>query len=267
MSFMKSLFNTVPGSIVLGSLIIAFSILLSGGVIKIKGVTPQGLGTGNQQIVQASTQPTAPQVAPPQDTGPVKVSLDDDPVLGDKNAPVTLVDFSDYECPFCKRHFDQVYSELKKDYIDTGKVKMVYRDLPLSFHDPMATKEAIAANCARDQGGDTSYFKYHDEIFKTTRSGGKGLEISNLFSIADNLKLNPNLFKECLESERYRDEISKDYTDGINNGVTGTPTFFLGLTTNTNSIKGFKILGPMSYEAFSILIEELLKLNEKNFIQ
>ena len=255
---MKSLFNTVPGSIVLGSLIIAFSILLSGGVIKIKGVTPQRLGTGNQQIVQAPTQPTAPQVAPPEDTGPVKVSLDDDPVLGDKNAPVTLVDFSDYECPFCKRHFDQVYSELKKDYIDTGKVKMVYRDLPLSFHDPMATKEAIAANCARDQGGDTSYFKYHDEIFKRTKSNGNGLTIDNLYTIASDLGLNSGNFKSCLDSDKYKDEVQKDLADATKYGASGTPTFFIGKSTG-QEIDGTKLVGAQPYAAFKTIIDNLLK--------
>ena len=195
------------------------------------------------------------------------VSVDDDPIMGKKDAPLTLIEFSDFECSKCKRFFQETLPKLKENYIGVGKLKLVYRDFPTNSHNPLAIMEATAADCSREQGGDLKYFEYHDEIFKTTRSGGKGLEISNLFSIADNLKLNPNLFKECLESERYRDEISKDYTDGINNGVTGTPTFFLGLTTNTNSIKGFKILGPMSYEAFSILIEELLKLNEKNFIQ
>ena len=107
--------------------------------------------------VQGSINNQVPaQAAAPQPQQPTKgvASIDDDPVLGDKNAPVTIVEFSDYECPFCKRHFDQTLPELIKNYIDTGKVKLVYRDFPLSFHDPMATKEAVAANCAREQGGD-----------------------------------------------------------------------------------------------------------------
>ena len=105
----------------------------------------------------------------------MNVSLDDDPVLGDKSAPVTMVEFSDYECPFCKRYFDSTYPELKRDYIDTGKVKVVFRDLPLSFHDPVATIEAVAANCAREQGGDESYFKMHNAIFSATKSNGEGV--------------------------------------------------------------------------------------------
>lgn len=105
----------------------------------------------------------------------VTVSLDDDPVMGNSNAPVTMVEFSDYECPFCKRYFEQTYPQLKKDYIDTGKVKLVYRDLPLSFHEPAASVEANAANCVREQKGDEAYFKMHDLLFKNTKSNGVGV--------------------------------------------------------------------------------------------
>ena len=86
----------------------------------------------------------APPAVPTEDIGPQKVSVDDDPVLGDKNATVTMIDFSDYECPFCKRYFDDTFAQIKKEYIDTGKIKYVYRDLPLSFH-AKAHKEAQAA--------------------------------------------------------------------------------------------------------------------------
>lgn len=103
------------------------------------------------------------------------VFADDDPVLGNPNAPLTLVEFSDYECPFCKRYFDQTYPQVKKEYIDTGKLKLVFRDLALSFHDPAATFEANAANCAKELGGDKAYFEYHDLLFKNTKSNGQGI--------------------------------------------------------------------------------------------
>ena len=103
------------------------------------------------------------------------VSLDDDPKEGSDSADVVIVEFSDYECPFCKRHVDQTYPSLKSKLIDSGQVQLVFRDLPLSFHDPVATQAAVAANCAREQGGDASYFKYHDAYFKSTQTNGKGL--------------------------------------------------------------------------------------------
>ncbi len=207
------------------------------------------------------TQPTeqAPQAAAPETTGPVKVSIDDDPFLGDKNAPLTLVDFSDYECPFCKRHFDQTFAQIKKDYVDTGKVKYVYRDLPLSFHDPMATKEAVAANCAREQGGDTAYFKFHSEIFKRTKSNGNGLNIDDLYKIAADLNLTSGSFKTCLDSDKYKDEVQKDLADATQAGANGTPTFFIGKTTQDGIIEGTKIVGAQPYSAFQSAIDNLLK--------
>lgn len=103
--------------------------------------------------------------------------VDDDPVLGNSNAPLTLIEFSDYECPFCKRHFDQTYPSLKKDYIETGKVKEVFRDfVAVPQHNPNATLEALATSCARDQGGDATYFKYHDLVYSKTKSNGDGVQ-------------------------------------------------------------------------------------------
>lgn len=105
-----------------------------------------------------------------------KASIDDDPVLGNKNAEIAIIEFSDYECPFCQRHFNQTYSNIKSNFIDNGKVKLVYRDfIAVPSHDPVATIEALAANCAKEQGGDEAYFKFHDEIFTKTKSNGGGV--------------------------------------------------------------------------------------------
>jgi protein-disulfide isomerase len=104
-----------------------------------------------------------------------EVSMGSDPIKGNPGAPITIVEFSDYECPFCQRHFNTTYPEIVKEYIDTGKVKLVFRNLPLSFHEPIATQAAVAANCAREQGGDEAYFKYHDEYYSRTQANGKGL--------------------------------------------------------------------------------------------
>ncbi|MBI2011930.1 thioredoxin domain-containing protein [Candidatus Daviesbacteria bacterium] len=110
-----------------------------------------------------------------------KANVDDDPVLGSKDAPITMIEFSDYECPFCKRHFIQTLPNLIKNYIDTGKVKLVYRDFIAvdgvypQGHNPAATNNAVAANCAMEQGGDSAYFKVHDLIFNKTQSNGVGI--------------------------------------------------------------------------------------------
>lgn len=250
-----ALIFSTPGAIIIGSVIISLAILVSGGIIRLKSTTSTPTTQGAQAPGQNA--PTAPE--PTENPGPVKVSIDDDPILGDQNAKVTLIEFSDYECPYCKRHFDQTLPQLKKDYIDTGKVKLVYRDFPLSFHDPMATTEAIAANCAREQGGDTTYFKYHDEIFKRTTSNGNGLTKDDLYQIAGDLSLNSSNFKACLDADKYRGEVQKDIADGSQAGISGTPGFLVGKTTSGSEIEGIKIVGAQPYSAFKTQIDQLLK--------
>lgn len=203
---------------------------------------------------QAGAQPQAPQ----QPTSGV-ASVDDDPVLGDANAPVTIVEFSDYECPFCKRHFDETLPQLIENYVDTGKVKIVYRDLPLSFHDPMATKEAVAANCAREQGGDSKYFQYHDEIFTRTISNGNGLSEADLTTIATDVGLNLNSFNTCLTDPAQEEEVKKDLADAGKAGATGTPTFVIGKSTSNGEIDGDLVVGAQPYAAFQAIIDPLLQ--------
>ncbi len=203
-------------------------------------------------------QPQQPQQAPVVNNDPVKVSVDDDPILGDKNAKITIIEFSDYECPFCKRHFDETLPQIVKEYINTGKVKLVYRDLPLPFHDPMATTEAIAANCAGVQDGDTGYFKYHDEIFKRTKSNGNGLTIDDLYKISDDLKLNTEKLKTCMNDPKQAEEVKKDMADAGNVGANGTPAFFIGKSTNDGIIESVLTSGAQPFSVFKTIIDELL---------
>lgn len=105
-----------------------------------------------------------------------KAVVDDDPVLGNPSAVLTMIEFSDYECPFCKRHFTEVHPKIKQNYIDTNKVKLVFRDfIAVPSHNPAATLEAVAANCAREQGGDAAYYKFHDQIYTKTTANGDGI--------------------------------------------------------------------------------------------
>jgi protein-disulfide isomerase len=104
-----------------------------------------------------------------------EVSYDGDPMKGDKNAKLAIVEFSDYECPFCQRFVQTTYLQILENYVNPGKMLYVFRDLPLYFHDPIATLEAVAANCAREQGGDDKYFEMHDYIFQNTKTNGQGV--------------------------------------------------------------------------------------------
>jgi len=181
----------------------------------------------------------------------LEVDADDDASLGSEDVPVTIIEFSDYECPFCKRHFTQVYPEIKSKYIDTGKARLVFRDFPLSFHDPLATEEAMAAECAREQGGDKVYFEYHDLIFETTSSNGRGMQKSQLYDLAEQVGVDKDKFTECLDSEKYKEEVQKDIADGQAAGVSGTPAFL---------INGKLVSGAQPFEVFKQIIDaELTK--------
>lgn len=169
---------------------------------------------------------------------------DDDAVFGDPDAPVTIVEFSDYECPFCKRHFTQTFPEIKKNYIDTGKVKLIFRDFPLGFH-PNAEKSAMAAECVRDQLGDKGYYTYHDLLFETN-----DLSESSLKNLAGEAGANENTFTSCLTSGKFKDEVQKDLADGQRAGINGTPGFL---------INNRRISGAQPYAAFEAIIEEELK--------
>lgn len=130
------------------------------------------LGTSPEDVIASFSE----EIKAQEGVGLGKASVDDDPVLGDKGAPVTIIEFSDYECPFCKRHFLQTFPSLKTNYIDTGKVKLVFRDfIAVPSHNPAATTEAVAAQCVKDQKGDEAYFKFHDEIYSKTTANGGGI--------------------------------------------------------------------------------------------
>lgn len=236
-----------PLAIFLGGLAIAAAIVITGGL----GGSPNVAG----------------EAALPTDSGEpqiLEVSVDDDPVLGDPNAPITMIEFSDFECFYCKGFHDETLPQIKEAYIDTGEVKFVYRDLPLSFHDPAATKDALAANCARDQGGDEAYFKYHDKIYAQSAGNGGGMGDAVYGDIAGEVGLDISEFNSCLSSDRFKDEVAKDLADAeeiagkLSPPGIGTPTFFIGKSDASGTIEGQVVSGAQPFNAFQQIIDELL---------
>ena len=193
---------------------------------------------GSPQLAPQGALPTAPSPQAPPPAGRQQIDLDDDPFLGDENAPVTIVSFEDYQCPFCQRSFQQTFPLLMKDYIDTGKVKYVYRDFPLSFH-PEAQAAAEASECADDQG---KFWEYHDALFENQQTLGSSLYTQ----LANQLGLDVKEFDSCLSSGKFRQEVQADFSYGSSVGVSGTPTFF---------INGIKLVGAQPYQAFQQIIE------------
>ncbi len=245
----KFSFKDTPTNLFLIIVVIIFAFML--GMLTNKVLYLENAAKTASVQAQPSTPPAA---EPTEDLSPQQVSVDDDAVLGQANAKVTLIEFSDYECPFCKRYFDQTYEQVKKEYVDTGKVKMVFRDLPLSFH-ANAHKQAQAAECAREQGGDSVYFQYHDEIFTRTTSNGTGLALDQLSVIANELGLNGSTLQECLDSDKYKEEVDKDLADAGKVGATGTPSFFIGKSTSDGTITGTKLVGAQPFSEFKRVID------------
>lgn len=180
-----------------------------------------------------------------------KTTIKDDPFLGKADAPLTLVEFSDFQCPFCRKFFTNTLPELKKNYINTGKMKYVFKDLPLSFH-KQAQKAAEASHCAGDAG---KYWEMHDRLFTKPREQG----ISNLIRHAKDLGLDVHSFEKCLNDGKYAESIKKDIATARTNGLTGTPSFVLGKINNKGEVEGKIIRGAVPYETFKSMIETALK--------
>lgn len=181
----------------------------------------------------------------------VAATVDDDPYLGPEDAPVTIIEFSDYQCPFCERFFDETLPQLKQQY--EGQVKFVYRDFPLRSIHPWAQKAAEAAECADDQG---KFWPYHDLIFQNQDALNSTLQSQGLTGVQDSLKtfaadlsLDTATFDDCLDSGKYTSEVDKDLQDGQAAGVTGTPGFF---------INGVSIRGAQPFGVFQQVIDAAL---------
>ena len=193
------------------------------------------------QAARPDAAPTQPQI--------VKVSIDDDPIKGDKDAPVTIIEFSDYQCPFCKRFYDNTLGQIDEEYIKNGKVRLVFRDYPLGFH-PKAIPAAIAANCAGEQG---KYWELHDFFFENPDK----LDISTVIASTEELGLDKGKFEKCV-NDKNEAEVNKDFQDGQQYGVRGTPSFFIGKTGDGKEMTGIYVRGAQPFNVFKNHIDKLL---------
>ena len=210
-----------------------------------------GSNTGTNTIVQ---QPT-------QQPGKVSASVDDDAFIGNEDAPVTIIEFSDYQCPFCRKFWVETLPSIKSEYIDTGKVKFVYRDFPLVSLHPQADKFAEAVECVRDiAGNDEAYFKMHDKIFEEQGlldSGIKNGPVSKTvqFTIEDVKQWAQELgydISSCLDSGKFRSEVQKDIADAQSAGIQGTPGFII---MKTGEKEGTPLKGAYPFSVFRQIIE------------
>jgi protein-disulfide isomerase len=203
------------------------------------------------QVVRFLNQQRGGQGGQAAPSGPVRAGVADAPVLGRPDAPVTLVEFSDYQCPFCQRFFVTTLPAIKKDYIDTGKVRYVFRDFPLDRIHPQARKAAEAAHCAGDQG---KYWEMHDVLYRNQQA----LQVPELSEHARTLGLDAAKFDECLSSGRHAGQVEKGLTDGAAAGVNGTPGFVVAKTKPGDTVEGTPVVGAQPIEVFRKIIDQLL---------
>ena len=250
--------NLLALSIVLAAVLVSGSLFYSARLV-IKGTGSGGatLNNTNNQAAQNQNAVAGNQVpsAPSEPSAPVKVAdRAGQPVLGNSSAKVTIYEFSDFQCPYCEQFFSQTLGQIKSKYIDTGKVKLVYRNFPLSNLHQNAEKAAEAGECANRQG---KFWEYHDLLFKNGKSDGTGLAVEDLKKYADQLGLNKgtlgfgtNKFNQCLDKGEAVDVVKQDQADGTAAGVSGTPTLF---------VNGKMIVGARPFANFEQAIDAALK--------
>jgi protein-disulfide isomerase len=191
----------------------------------------------------------------PQDrpfTGAV-IGVEGATVYGKSDARVTIVEFSDYQCPFCARYSSETFPQIDRDYIRSGRVKYVFRDYPIDAIHPQSPKAHEAVHCAAEQG---KHREMHEKVF----SNQKAMSVADLVGHAQAIGLDQAAFDQCLNSGVHSAKVSSGIAEGQQLGVRGTPTFFVGLTeANSTKFKAAKrIVGAQPYSAFKTAIDELL---------
>jgi protein-disulfide isomerase len=226
----------LPASIIIAALLIAGAVVFA---IMYKG----GSSTGGS----AAQQPTATSTVDVMKVGGRDI------VLGDANAPVTIIEYSDYQCPWCGKFFTETQPLIVKNYVNAGKVRMVFRNFPVLG--PESTAAAEAAECAEDQNQGMAY---HDALYKAkyAEETGGGSENDGsmnrafFLKIAQGLNLDTPTFTNCIDSNKYASQVNQEKATGIAAGANSTPTFF---------INGQQILGALPYAQFKTGIDTLLK--------
>jgi protein-disulfide isomerase len=186
---------------------------------------------------------------PQEPVGPVDVEQGHLPILGNEDAKVTVVEFSDFQCPFCKSLFDESLAQIKSEYVDTGKVKFAYRHYPLTDIHPNAQKSAEASECANEQG---NFWGYHDELFKNQDEWGSlsaTAALEKYVEYANNLGLNGEALRECVNSGEMAEKVNEDLDAGSAVGVNGTPATF---------VNGYLVSGAVPFSEFKTLIDQEL---------
>lgn len=203
-----------------------------------------------RELLEKQGAPAPPAAPGQQQITKANVSIEGAYTMGSKDAPLTMVEFTDFQCPFCQRFHVQTFAELKKNYIDTGKLRFVSRDLPLDFH-PNALQAAQAGRCAGEQG---QFWAMRDRM----NANPEKLDMDSLAEYALDLKLNVGNFRSCVDSGKYKNAIRSDSQTAEKIGANGTPSFVLGKST-PDGVDGELIIGALPYEVFDQKLKALAR--------
>lgn len=208
-------------------------------LLLIASIYTSGFGLFTKETT-TNNQPQNP--APENEQLPVidtsKIDLTGQPMMGEEDAEITIIEFSDFECPFCSRAANGPVKEVIKNYVDTGKAKLYFINYPLGFHQ-YAQVAAEASECANEQG---KFWEMHDKIFENQAS----LSDTSLTNWAKEIKLDMNMFNGCMNDGKYAEEVQKDMAVAQAVGVQGTPSFL---------INGQLIVGAQPFEAFKQILD------------
>ncbi len=171
-------------------------------------------------------------------------------MLGKKDAPLTIVEFTDYQCPFCQRFHVASFPEIKRNYIDTGKLRFFSKDLPLDFH-ANAMRAAEAARCAGEQN---KFWELRDVMGQNPDK----LDMDHISGFADGLQMDSKALRSCVESGKYKDKVQTDVLEAMKIGANGTPTFIVGKSIG-DGVDGELVIGAMPYQVFDEKLKELAK--------
>ena len=195
------------------------------------------------------------QLSKNQPNSPLKISVGDNPIIGNPDAAITIIEFSDFQCPFCAKFHIETLPTIMDEYINKGTVKLVFRDFPIQNIHPNAVPASIAAECANEQG---KFEQMYHILFKKQKEWSNletSYAITAFNQYASELQLNEEKFDSCIKNVKYIEEIQKDLNEGRTYGVTGTPGFFIG-----NEKIGFvELKGAQPFESFKKVINSQLE--------
>ena len=201
-----------------------------------------------RQLLEKQAKPAAPQEEAP--TRAKIADLSGVAMLGSPVAPLTIVEYTDYQCPYCQRFHVTAFAELKKAYIDTGKARFFSKDMPLDFH-PNAMRAAMAARCAGEQG------KFW-ELRNTMGANPNSLDMDHIVNFAADLKIDTAALRVCIDSGKYKERVQNDVLEAMRIGASGTPTFIVGRSVG-NGVDGELVVGAMPFQMFDVKLKELAK--------